>query len=371
MTKKKITYRGRKWTLYDNNGIWHFNGMINGRRFHRSLHQTHFIDAAEMARVLIDSIFEDASKEELLPKKNLLTWGGYLEAFETTAGAYVKQKYVHHYRNILAGFLKMVLGENYPNMKTEKPTPHQLEEWKTRYVKSKGPDEHDVAQAKRYCNSMIRQASTFTGETWQTRLGVHLGDGAESIRRCPKYQRVPTRVFRPTDNLIESTLYRAEKELKDLDLNAYKIFWFVMGTGCRRGEVMQVRWEDFDIKSDPVRVIGHHITKDGDESYLQFVYPKAWDLIKPMAPLDWKGSYLSAMSERSRRNGFDILGKFLRDIGWTGRFTVHELRAVVITKVSERHGIAHAQAVARHKNASTTDKYIRRRIPNLPQIDFN
>lgn len=366
MTKKKFFYHGRRWTIQYEGGVWYFNAMIKGQRYHKSLYQTHVSEAVEMAKAMIDRIFLEVGKSpDVAPVKHD-SWGVYLEKFESMAGAYVKQQHVNHYRNIVARVLEDVLGPGFRSVPTSKPSVQDLEQWKTRVIKSRAVSEGETARAKRYINDMLRQVSTLTGRTWQTRLGIMLGEGAENINRCGRYGRVPRPTFRPSEALIDETIARAEKELLDLDLNAYKAFWFAMGTGARRGEIKQVRWEHFDTTVEPVKVVADFVTKDGDQAYLQFVYPKAWEMVKAVAPEVWQGPYLG----ESSRVGFEKLGKWMKSIGWTGKFKLHELRAAVVTKVYQYHGIAHAQAVARHKNASTTDKYIRRRVAGLPEIDF-
>lgn len=370
MTTKKFYYYGRRWTIRLENGVWYFNAMVDGKRYHCSLHQTDVSGAIEMARVKIDSIYQDRKGQDNGSNLKAGCWATYVDSFEERAAAYVKPVHVNHYRNIMVKVLSDILGPGFHGVRTEFPSVNQIETWKANVVKSRSENDAEVARAKRYVNDMLRQLSTFVGPRWQSRLGVSLGEGSRNIIQAGRFGRVPRPVFRPSKELIQKTMDLAASELWKVDADAYKIFWFAVGTGARRGEIIKVRWEHFQRDTKPVRVVADFLTKDGDQAWLQFVYPLAWEKLKEVAPPEWEGSIIRTTGRNNGRCAFDKLCAWMAQIGWTGKFKVHELRAAVVTKVYESHGIAHAQAVARHKNASTTDKYIRRRSAKLPEIEF-
>jgi integrase len=252
---------------------------------------------------------------------------------------------------------------------TDCPTSQQVEAYRQNVLRGRGKDEISVAAGRRYVNSMLRQVKAFTSSVWQERSGIKLGAGAVAIREARKFGRVPTPQFRYSPELLERTLKWADG-LRQMNVDAYRIFWFAIGNGARRSEIAKLKWEHFVTDVDPVVVQGDFLTKDGSLACLQFVYGEAW--VKWCAvPADAaEGWVFGGPDSRRAERAFRFLCDRMRGLGWTGRFKLHELRAAVITKAFETHGMGAAQMIARHKNASTTDKYIRAKIGPVGRIEF-
>lgn len=368
MNKKKFNYRGRNWTLDFRYGGYYLTAMYKGKRICSALGTSSISEAVALAKDKLDEVVTGKYVKGKQPA-GAMTWGQYFGFFESKADSYVQSKHVRHYLWIMRKVLKDMIGENYEDVSTIYPTEAQVENWKIGEVSKRQKQQQDVARGKRYVNSMLRQVGAFVGATWQQRLGVKLGEGAENIVQAKRYHRVPVPVFRPTPDLIERTLQWG-RELMPQSVDAYRVFWLVMGTGARRGEVKQIRWEHIVKDVRPVVIQGDFITKDGSEAYLQFVFPEAWEKFSAAGFPESEGYILGPPRLRRAEKAFDYLCSGLKGLGFTGRYKLHELRAAVITKVFECHGIKSAQTVARHKSASTTDKYIRYRLPEVGEIEF-
>lgn len=347
---------------------WYLTAQIKGTRVNRSMNTSQVNDAVEAAKVWLDQNLEDKSSGLTTARKDI-SWGTYSDAFMENAGAHVAQKHVRHYVWVLEKVLRDIIGENFRNASTDYPTAEQIEKWKARKVRERNGSEKDIATARRYVNSMIRQVRAYTSQTWQSRLGISLGEGAHNLRQAQKFNRVPVPVFRPSNELLDRTFEWA-RQLKDVNPDAHRVFWFAIGTGARRSEIANVKWEHIITDSNPVVVQGDFLTKDGSEAFLPFVYPEAWERFSEV-PREQDGGYILGPPDTHRADrAFRYICHEMKLMGWTGRFKIHELRAAVITKVYEKHGLKLAQAVARHKNATTTDKYIRHRLPEIGTIEF-
>lgn len=367
-TKKKFTHRGRTWTLQFRGQAWYLAAMIHGRRINRSLQTGSLRDAVDSARAFLDHQYKTGHDQS--PERSPLgTWGEYIEAFEEKAATHVSGKNVRHYVWVLGRALRDMIGDGYLEMKTDSPTPQQVEAYRQNVLRKRAKDEVSVATGRRYVNSMIRQLKAFTSNTWQERLGIKLGAGSVAIKEARRFSRVPTPVFRYSPELLERTMKWAEG-LRDTNVDAYRVFWFAIGTGARRSEIAKLKWEHFVTDVDPVVVQGDFLTKDGSLACLQFVYTEAWVKWCALPADSYEGWVFGGPQSRRAERAFRFLCDRMRGLGWTGRFKLHELRAAVITKAFETHGMGAAQSIARHKNASTTDKYIRARTVPVGRIEF-
>lgn len=369
--KRKFLYKGRRYSLVARSRVWYLTAMINGVRINKSTGQSNSDDAVVSAKEMIAKIVGGETENVLGARRGRMLWGQYFDLFESRAGAHVAKKHVKLYRQVCEKVLLEVLGPGFRQKTTDLPSVRQVENWKARTVLERGEDDVSTARARRYVNDYLRQVKAFTGKVWQDRLGVVLGAGYESFLKVEKFKRVPRPVFRPTKKLVDLTLREAE-QLKAHSKDAHRAFWLIMGTGARRSELVPVKWKDIiTMPNGRVVIQGSHLTKDGSEAFLPFVYEEAYARFCELEFGDSEDYIFGDPRETRTKGVFRFLCKWMTGIGWSGRQKLHALRAVVITRVFEKHGIQAAQSVARHKDASTTDKYIRHRVTEIGKIDFS
>jgi integrase len=159
----------------------------------------------------------------------------------------------------------------------------------------------------------------------------------------PKRVRAETRDKKPTKAMLKKILNYA-------DLKARAMILFLLSSGARVGETLQLKKENFDLEADPPKVhIRREYTKGGVGERTVFFSYEARDAIKDWLKIkdglskrgnhgDFEGNVVFPLSPNSTRwmwnSAFDKAGLGIRDKR-TGRrvYHLHSLRKFFRTKI--------------------------------------
>jgi integrase len=211
----------------------------------------------------------------------------------------------------------------------------------------------DPESTKRTVASYLRHARSLFKKTALPRygeLGITLPDLSEFMNRAVERAVVLERV--PVDDKVISRTMAAAAELRLADPAAY-IAWSLGFSSLRRGEVSRMQWSWLTrINGAPideglwaeleayrkVRQVGHDTE---EESYV---------IPSPRIGQGGPGARLRG------QNVFRRVNQWMRKLGWTTNHTLHEMRALMLSRIRDDHGLDVAQAFGRHRDQRTTQQ---------------
>jgi integrase len=175
------------------------------------------------------------------------------------------------------------------------------------------------------------------------------------------------RYFPPSDEMMKETFLKIE-ELRNVDPEAYCLFWTALGTGCRRNELADMRIEDL-VELNGRLWVGAGLGKDGE----QIQIPVISSPVHPANARTPASVIQEARLERATASGTsaylflgdkterydtmpDRLNAWLKRMGWLDEKKLHGLRAYIGCKLYVKNPRL-AQAYLRHKSIATTEKF--------------
>jgi len=376
----RFTFEGRRYTLVKRKpgreGAWYLDTIIRGHRIARSLETNDAAVAKERAINNYISLARADRWEEISSNKarqDFATIGALLACYREVANGLISKDTIHHnIGSFHAVVRRAALGK-------EKATDEEVdalstailtgrlvadfEEWMTKLAIQQN---RNLESNKRTVKGYLRQMrSVFNKDLIQRypEKGIKLPDLTEFMeRRTAK----PARVVKvpPPDGLLDRTCEAALK-LKETDHAAY-IAWLLGFYSLRRGEIdkMQYSWlvqvdgqwcvrvpltsksKAFrDVPIDPMVVKELKEWRDSrpQQSDEDFLFP-APPVLRTNA------------RRRIRCDGlFKRVNEFMRGLGWTGRQTLHALRAEYLRRIRRRFGLDAAQAIGGHSDSRTTE----------------
>jgi integrase len=162
----------------------------------------------------------------------------------------------------------------------------------------------------------------------------------------------------PDDAVIRKTFAEIENLAESMP-EVYRLFWLALGTGMRRGECADARWEHFVERDGRLWVRGG-TGKDGRQILLPVVDKLLAEysstspnvlLTKARRP----DGFILPGDERMRHDTIPYkLNLWLESLGWNDEKKLHALRAFVGSKIYEIDPRL-AQLYLRHKSLATTE----------------
>lgn len=231
---------------------------------------------------------------------------------------------------------------------------------------------------KRTVASYLRHARSLFKETSMPRyaeLGLVMPDldgfMTRKVERPAKLKRP-----KPSDALLRKTFEQAEI-LYGKDRPAY-IAWLMGLVSMRRGEISLMKWEWAQMLNGRAAiVIPVEVTKSGAERVIPVdarvleelqkfrekerskgVDKDEESFVLPSPRVGQGAGGLDGVRLRAQ-NVFKRANTFMRGCGWETNHTIHELRALYLSWIRDRHGLDAAQSVAGHSDRRTTqDHYV-------------
>lgn len=167
--------------------------------------------------------------------------------------------------------------------------------------------------------------------------------------------------YPPDDAIIRATFHAAETELREHQPDAYLLFWLCLGTGMRRGEAAETRWEHFVERGGRLWVSGG-TGKDGKRIEIPVIDKLLLDYsaTSPLALLQSirrTGGFVLPGDRRMRHDTIPSrLNCWLEAKGWRDQKKLHALRAFIGSQIWERDPRT-AQFYLRHKSITTTEQF--------------
>ena len=221
-------------------------------------------------------------------------------------------------------------------------------------VRLEGKTHSDRNRASISANSVIRNTrSLFSARMLETY--PELPDCVSewrSVKLLPA--RMPQYTVADKKPLMKSVIARC-RALKSSDPEAYKAFWLALHCGLRRGEIAAARW-DWVTPHGILVQPGKSFTPKNGRSRL---VPLSEDQIVELQSLKVPGSenIIDGPSESRSRHIPNRISKIMREEGFTGSKTLHELRKYYGANVATQHGLFAAQRYLGHESPTITSKY--------------
>ena len=142
--------------------------------------------------------------------------------------------------------------------------------------------------------------------------------------------------------------------LKMEDLEAYKVFWLALYCGLRRAEIAAARWDWITEHGLLVQPYGNFETKNGQSRLV----PLSEDQLKWLNGLRrYRKTIVDAPPESRKRLIPERLGRVMREVGFAGSKTIHELRKYYGANVATQQGLFAAQKYLGHQSPTVTSQY--------------
>jgi len=224
---------------------------------------------------------------------------------------------------------------------------------------------------KRTVASYLRHARSLFKRTALPRyaeLGVELPDMSGFMDRATERAAVIDRV--PVDDKVISKTMAAAPKLKLEDPAAY-MAWMLGFSSLRRSEVSRMQWTWLTrINGQPhIRI---PVNSKGRREALIPIDERLWGELEEyrktrqrgvdpeeeafVIPSPRLGAASGATVRLRGQNVFRRVNQWMRRLGWTTNHTLHEMRALILSRVRDEHGLDVAQAFGRHRDQRTTQQ---------------
>lgn len=377
----RFIHEGRTFTLVKRKpgreSPWYLDTIIAGRRIFRGLASNDARIAAERA---VNNFIAPAkggrweAVETNKGRSTFATVGALLECYSDIARGHVSPHTIHHNLGSMRAVLRRAV------LKNDAATPAQVDELSTSCLTGKcvGDFEEWMVKAgaeagrnpestKRTVKGYLRQArSVFNREIVQRypEKGISLPALNDFLtRRTARPARISKTA--PPDGLMDSTCAAAAK-LKETDPTTYMV-WLLGFYSLRRGEIDRMRFDWI------MRIEGQWIVRIPAESKSKTIRDIPIDPLVVDALTEYQRTRIGTPDadlvlptppqrpfqaiRRLRCDGaFKKVNAFMRAQGWTGRQTLHALRAEYLRRIRRAYGLDAAQAIGGHADSRTTEQ---------------
>jgi integrase len=374
-TTHRFDYDGHTYRLYRRpklpTGVWYLDCQIRGRHYQRSTDTTIQKNAEAAAKTLIkaikderwDALSASRSRREFATLESIIA--AYETAPERPAAA---DRNVYCFRLLLR---RATGRENLTNLTAAALDAKLIRDYKAAVLApfadpSAPVDKAELNRAKRSANSILRQARSLFAKkilSHYTDAGVHLPD-LDPFLNEPPFTKVPKPDYQVPDDVLIQRTFRALHKLRTSGhpekLNRFKAVCLALGAGLRKSEMSPVSWDWFKTVNDHVVIRGEKICKNNKPLDLPF-QSEVWTWLQSVKPADTQPTdpLLLVGCKTHIENIFRKISKWMRKLGWKTQKKIHELRAVIISRIAEEHGIIAARDFARHGDIAVTQPYAR------------
>lgn len=363
-----FTFQGRRYRIEkrspQRDAPWYFCGQVNGHRFNHALDTNNA--AAAQSRAVEQCIRPALSSkwEDLRPVRRAggTTIGQAVDLYAAHATDFVKPRTAHDIAAMFLKFAAEVLRTDRASVLTRPVaalTADAVERWKEHTVKTRTARlTGDALEAERqsamyYCNRVIGQSRALFSKPM---LRVFARAGHDDIpaaiaqlKSVPNFTAVRVHRERAPDSMVDATIAAADT-LREADLELFKLFWLILATGLRRGEIIRAHWENFQTVDGSLEYKSDALGKDGERIRIPVIgsaYAKLSPLAKDTGPI------LEGNPDRTFRR----FGTWMRGHGWKTSKTTHELRNLIISRIITKYGMVTGSRFARHKDIRTTERF--------------
>jgi integrase len=361
-------FEGRRFGLIKRNksrdGAWWLETIIHGHRIVRSLDTN--VAAAAQQRAISDYIRPAKAGQWAVVKAQKLKseWasiGEVCAAYGRLATTGSKAENVNALFRIFE-----VLGTNRASaakLSTTVLTPAWLRQFKAKFVAARvqylAGDEARRAE-RRACitgGAYVRFARCIVSREMRQLYrdeGLRLPPNIEEFIAERVFKSVTVDYNPASDSIITDTFAFFERlagAKSMLGMNLFKAFWLVIGTGLRKGEASRTEWGHFEEHGGETFLAGAVVGKDGLDVRVP-VMPQAWARLQGLRQA--QGLVLEGGASEVKDRVWRRLARVMRKRGWKTQKKAHELRAYMISKIAETHGLSVASEWARHKDPGLT-----------------
>lgn len=364
--------------LMNRNGTWYFKKMLNGRVNPVSLGTT---DLA-LAKAKRDQMERAAADGELEKIKGVRSKSATLkEVFDqyTNYGG-LTRKTIEGNKCALMTVLREGVGKVRPveEISLDELTRNLARDYQ-RNVRAKyeaaaaGEKARRMARdrADRTTKSTLRQAkSLFCKQRGLVELykdqGLMIPETVAEFCEYKAQGTMATKLYFPvSDEILRATFTKIE-ELRGKDQEVYDLFWLALGTGCRRGEAVDMTTADL-VDLNGALWVGAGLGKDGKQIQIPVINWPVHEASK-VVPVMVVREAIARAKAAGREQLFsgkqwervEILARRLNEwlgaIGWQDEKKMHALRAFIGSKIYSQKPLI-AQRYLRHKSIATTEKF--------------
>ncbi len=317
--------------------VWYFEFMYHGRRYYHRIGAVSKTTAKEIASDLRAKIIRG---EYLPPKEENLTFKemakAYLEWYLRTSQAGEHAKKEHERKvSLLVDFFK--------DMPAHRISTFTIEQYKRHREENSKASPVSIDKELATLRAIFRKAKE---------LGLYRGD----IPKIPFYRAKAKEIVRFL------TPEEAQRLLNACPLHLRRIVFFALNTGCRAGEILNLRWEQVDFRSgtiqmeasftkskrkytismnSAVRELLEEIRKEQEEKGIThgYVFTNSWG--KPYKQQGYRRAFQNALEEAG-----------LKD------FRFHDLRHTFASWVAlKSKDIYLVKELLHHESVETTKRY--------------
>ncbi|MFM1770375.1 MAG: hypothetical protein RJA22_2904 [Verrucomicrobiota bacterium] len=384
-TKHQFRFQGRLFTLVKRDpgrmSPWHLNAMIRRKRIRVSL-ETNVAIAAE--KLAIGNYLEPALRNGVVRRRiekpaaapTGSTLGKILSTYGEICRGKLNDQTCHHnctsFRLVIRRGLRndSMTNEAIDALPASVLTGKLVADFEDYMAKAGLAAHRDRESTKRTVAGYLRQARSLFKRTTLPRyaeLGVALPDLTGFMTRATERAIVAERVP-PDDEVLEATL-KAGPQLRESDRDAY-IAWLLGFSSLRRGECSRMEWTWLS-RVNGIPHIRVPANSKGRREALIPIDERLWAELEDYRKRRQRG--IDADEERyvlpsprigqggpgarlRAQNVFRRVNKWMRALGWTTNHTMHEMRALILSRIRDDYGLDTAQAFGRHKDQRTTQQ---------------
>jgi integrase len=381
--KFKFKFEGKAYSLVKRNqtrdGNWWLDVTIKGARISKSL-ETNAGDAA--AQRAMDLYIKPAKEGRLVQEQkpvDYATVDEVLAAYEAMSVGAIDKDTVRANKNAFRLVVRRGLGDE--GMADEVVDAQRATVLDGKLVSGFEAFMQQQAVAvgknkesnKRTVIAYLRQARSVFKEINMPKFkerGLRLPDVKDFMKR--KTERAARLVHMPPSDELLLKTFAAAKVLKNEDRSAY-VAWLL---GCSTLRRKEIRWMKFDwvqrMGGAPVVIVPAEFGGTMVKSKCERPVPvdehvvrelEQWQKLRAADGRDVEYVIPSpgvngarAVKDRGEKV-FRRVDDWMRELGWVGQHTLHEMRAYTLQIVRDEYGLSTASAVAGHEDEKTTKNH--------------
>lgn len=362
--------------------IWYFKKMVEGKVLPVSLN-TDDVELAKAKRNLMERQAMDKEWDKIKgPRSKVGTLEKVFEQFKKAGG--ITEKALGAYVISMMTVCRIGLDDEKlqpADVKLDKLTPKLVRDYqdkvRAQYELAAGLDEKAKRiardRADRTSKSTIGQAKCIFGKKRQLidrykESGIAVPDCVEEFRTAGAVGEMTTKVYFPASDAVVKETFAQLPALREVDPEAWLIFWLALGTGCRRNELADMKVSDM-IEIDGRLWVGAGLGKDGKPIHIPVI---DWP-VRPEHTITPAQVLKEALARRRTEAGADAfilqgsfterydempdrLNAWMQRMGWNDEKKLHALRAFIGCKLYAKNPRL-AQLYLRHKSIATTENY--------------
>lgn len=246
-------------------------------------------------------------------------------------------------------------------------TPTRIQSWKQRFLRTNGKTATAKRRAATTVNSLVRNGKALLSKKVLPFLYQELELPSPLPFEGVTMEKPPSLRYRSKID-AKVILQKAHEDLKQQNVEAYKIFLLALVCGLRVSEIDYLLWEAFDFNRRILTIedTEYHQLKSEDSTGeialsddLKSIFQKSHKLASDIFVIESSGAVARSELHRSYRckGHIETLKQWLRDNGVTALKPIHELRKEVGSILASEEGIFAASRYLRHSDIRITSAF--------------